>query len=158
MSSPELKIVHRQAQTTAVIRVVTLRSQIQEVMGPAIHEVLDVLKSQGIAPKGPLMSRHLRLSSEEFDFEVGFPIDQTLESQGRVYGSEIPEALTATCYHQGAYEGLYEAWKNFGEQLQSELSKLNLTRQPELWESYLRGPEYSPDPSDWLTELNLPLS
>lgn len=143
--------------STAVVHIVIPRAQIQEVMGPAIHEVLDALRGQGLAPVGPMLTRHLRLSMEEFDIEVGFPISGNFVAQNRVYASVVPAALTATTYHKGAYEQLFEAWSRFGDALQPLLKNRSLRRKTELWESYLVGPESSPNPADWLTELNLPL-
>ena len=40
----------------AVIHITVPRDQIQEVMGPAIHEVIEAVTSQGVGPKGPLES------------------------------------------------------------------------------------------------------
>lgn len=142
---------------TAAIHLIIPREQIQMVMGPAIHEILDVLQAQGIPPMGPLFSRHLRLSMEEFDFEVGFPIQGEFRSQGRVYQCEIPTTKKVSRLYQGPYEGLFEAWKQFGEQVQKELPQLGFVRGTGLWESYLKGPETSPNPMDWITELNIPV-
>ena len=43
-------------------------------MGPAIHEVLDVVHAQGIGPAGPLFDHHPAMHPDTFDFDVGFPV------------------------------------------------------------------------------------
>ena len=57
-----------------------------------------------------------------------------------------------TVYH-GGYEGLGAAWRELDEWVVAE----GRMAAPDLWESYLAGPESSPDPANWRTELNRPL-
>jgi len=52
------QIVRSRAESTAVIRIEVPRSEIQKVMEPAITEVLEVLRVQGVQPAGPLISYH----------------------------------------------------------------------------------------------------
>jgi len=55
--------------------------------------------------------------------------------------------------YRGAYAGLGAAWGAFGAWVESE----GLKAQDVFWESYTSGPESSPDPEKWCTELNRPL-
>jgi effector-binding domain-containing protein len=55
--------------------------------------------------------------------------------------------------YQGPYEKLYAAWSEVEAWMKAE----GLQGAPDLWESYVSGPESSPDPSTWRTELNRPL-
>lgn len=153
------EIVETQAETAAVIHLAIPREQIQRVMGPAIQEVLEVLSKQGKQPKGPLFAHHLKMSATDFEFEVGFPIDGAIAPAGRVKLSALPAAKVARTVYRGPYEGLHEAWSEFGKRLQSTglLERAGLERGATLWERYVVGPEAGNDPAGWRTELNLPL-
>jgi effector-binding domain-containing protein len=59
----------------------------------------------------------------------------------------------ARTVHHGGYEGLPLAWGKF----LAWVADGGHTPAPDLWERYLVGPESSPDPADWRTELNQPL-
>ena len=51
------------------------------------------------------------------------------------------------------YESLGEAWGEFNEWIAAHGHRPG----PDLWECYITGPESSPDPAAWRTELNRPL-
>ena len=52
------------------------------------------------------------------------------------------------------HEGLGAAWEEFDAWITRE----GYTPAPDLLESYVAGPESSPDPAAWRTELSRPLS
>ena len=59
----------------------------------------------------------------------------------------------ARTYYHGPYEGLGGAWGEFSDWIAAN----GLRPAPDLWESYVTGPESSPDPANWRTELIRPL-
>jgi effector-binding domain-containing protein len=152
IETPSLRNV--EAQTTAVIRLTIPRSEIQKVMEPAIREVIETLTGQGIAPAGPVFSQHFRLEPEIFDFEVGVPVTKPVAPAGRVVAGRMPACRVAQTVHHGPYEELGAAWGEFMQWLQKE----GLARQGMLWERYVTGPETTPDPAGWRTELNVPVA
>jgi len=151
LDTPE--IVLTEPRSAAVIRLTIPRAEIRSVMGPAIQEVLAVLKEQGLAPAGPVFSHHFRMDPEFFDFHVGVPVEGTVLPAGRVVEGRLPEVKAARAVHLGPYEELGAAW---GE-LQAWVASRGLTPAPDLWESYLTGPESGQDPAGWRTELVQPL-
>lgn len=155
------EIVEANAQEAAVIHVTTPRDRIQEVMGPAIHEVIDAVSDQGVGPAGPVFAHHLSMPTDEFDIEVGVPVSAPVTPTGRVRLGQLPAATVVRTVYQGPYEGLPEAWREFGERAERELGQRiqaeGLRPGTTLWERYVAGPESSPDPSAWRTELNRPL-
>ena len=147
------RILQTDEQLTAIIHLRVPRAEIGEVMGPAMAEVSSVLAFQGIVPAGPCFSYHLRMPSDSFDFEVGYPVAREVKSTGRVRMSRLPaQRVVRTVYH-GGYEGLGPAWGEFIAWIKGQ----ELPAQNRLWESYLSGPEASLDPATWRTELNRPL-
>jgi len=147
-------IVRTQAQPAAVIRLTIPRAEIQSVMGPAIREVMSAIAAQGIVPVGPVFSHHFRMAPDIFDFEVGVPVTGPVSETGRVKAGQLPAATVARTVYHGPYEGLGAAWGEFAEWIASG------GHQPaaNLWECYVAGPESSPDPATWRTELNRPLT
>lgn len=146
-------LVQTELQHTAVVRIVIPRAQMRFVMGPAIAEVFAALTSRHVAPIGPLFSHHLRMDPETFDFEVGVPVAQPFEPTGRVIASTLPATTVARTVYRGAYEWLGGAWGEFSQWLEAN----GHAPAADLWECYLAGPESSPDPTKWATELNRPL-
>ena len=137
-------------QLTAVIHLAVQRDEISQVMDAAIAEVMSALAHQGVAPAGPCFSYHLRRPTDSFDFEVGFPVGTAIAPIGRVRMSKLPAAQVVRTVYRGAYEGLGAAWGEFGAWIDTEGLKV----QDRFWESYALGPESSPDPNQWCTELN----
>ena len=148
------QIVRTQAQAAAVIKLTIPHAEMPRVMGPAIAEVMGAIAAQGIAPAGPVFAHYFKITRETYDFEVGVPVAKPVSETGRVEASQLPAATLARTVYQGPYEGLAAAWGEFGKWMTSEGHK----PATDLWERYVAGPESSPDPATWRTELNRPLT
>lgn len=148
------QLAHHCAQPAAVIRLTVPRTHIQTVMGPAMAELMATLASQGIAPAGPMFSRHFRIDPEVFDFAVGIPVAAPVTPSGRVQPGELPAATVLRSVYRGPYEGLGAAWETFC----GLVAASGQQPAPGFWECYLSGPESSPDPATWATELNQPVA
>lgn len=147
------QIVETGPQLTAIIRHTIPRDEIRKVMGPSIAEVVATVTAQGIPPAGPVFSHHLRMDPAMFDFEVGLPVTAPVVPIGRVKAGHLPATTVARAVYHGPYEGLAAAWAELDAWIAAE----GHTPAPDLWESYVAGPESSPDPATWRTELNRPL-
>lgn len=151
LDTPQL--IQTGEQLTAVIHLTIPRAEIRNVMGPAIAEIMSTIAAQGGALAGPCFSYHQKRPSDIFDFEVGFPVSRPITPTGRVTMSKLPAAKVVRTIYRGGYEGLGAAWGEFCAWIETE----GLNVQDSLWECYLSGPESSPDPDKWRTELNRPL-
>ena len=147
------QIAQTAAQTTAVLRLTVPRAEIQNVMGPGYRELMAVVAAQGIAPVGPWLTHHLRMDPEVFDFEICMPVAAAVAAAGRVKPGELRAATVARTVYRGPYEGLPGAWGEFMAWIDGQ----GHTPALDLWECYVAGPESSPDPAAWRTELNRPL-
>jgi len=147
------QIVQTTAQITAAIHLTVPREDIQNVMGPAIGELMAAVQAQGISPIGPLLSYHLKRPCEVFDFEISVPVSKPVTAVGRVKPGQLPAAKVARTVYRGPYEGLGEAWGEF----MGWIATQGLPERDDLWECYLKGPESGDDPAKWETELNRPL-
>lgn len=147
------QIVQITAQPTAIIHLTIPRDEIQSVMGPGLGELHAAVAAQGIAVTGPWFTHHLKITPETFDFEISLPVASPVAATGRVRPSVWPAMKVARTIYHGGFEGLGEAWGEFGDWVEAQ----GFAPAEDLWERYLAGPEASDDPADWRTELNRPL-
>ena len=147
-------IAQTAAQHTAVIRLTVPRAEIQHVMGPGYREVMAAVAAQGIAPAGPWLTHHLRMDPDTFDFEICVPVATPISAAGRVQPGQLPAATVARTVYRGRYEDLSAAWGEF----MAWIAAQGHAPAPDLWEIYVAGPESSPDPANWRTELNRPIT
>jgi effector-binding domain-containing protein len=147
------QIADTSEQLTAFIHLTVPREQIRDVMGPGISEVMAAVAAQGKGPAGPWFTHHLRMDPATFDFEICVPVTAPVTPVGRVRPGRLAARRVARTVYRGPYEGLGAGW---GE-LEAWIAANGHTSAPDLWEIYAVGPETSPDPADWRTELNRPL-
>ncbi|WP_208752597.1 SRPBCC domain-containing protein [Corallococcus carmarthensis] len=147
------RILQTEAQLTALIHVTVPRAGIQQVMGPGISELMATVAGQGIKPAGPWFTHHLRITPDEFDFEIGIPVTTPVKAAGRVKPGHWPAMKVVRTVYQGPYEGMGPAWGEF----EGWMKQQGLQPAQDLWEVYVAGPESGPDPKTWRTELNRPL-
>lgn len=147
------QIVQSAQQRTAAIHVTVARGAIAQAFSPAVSELMAALHAQGIVATGPLISYHLTMPGEVFDFDIALPVGQEVAASGRVFASDLPAMTVARCVYRGPMEGLGAAW---GE-LRHWMAANGHTARPLIWERYLVAPGATPDPSAWQTELNWPL-
>ena len=147
------QITQAAAQLTAMIRLTVRREEIRNVMGPGLMEILAAVAEQGIAPIGPWLTHHLKMDPEVFDFEICVPVASPVTAVGRVQPGELPATRVVRTIYHGTYEKLGDAWGEFDAWIAAN----GLKTGPDLKECYLAGPESSPDPANWRTELNRPL-
>jgi uncharacterized protein YndB with AHSA1/START domain/effector-binding domain-containing protein len=137
----------------ACVHVTTPASEIRSAMGAGLTELRDTLARQGVTPTGPWFTHHLKVPDQTFDFEICLPVESQVKPEGRVVMGEIRAAKTARATYRGDYGGLGDAWGRF----MAWIGAQGVTSAPDLWEVYVSGPDASPNPSDWQTQLNRPL-
>ena len=151
-STPE--IITTKEQPTAVIHLLIPCRDMPKYMDPAIQEIINALKEQGMQPIGPMFSYHHRRPSDTFDFEIGFPVAKAIKPVGRVVKGALPAQQVVRSIYHGPYEGLGSAW---GE-LQAWVRERKLAESGRFWECYLDNPEKVKDPKAYRTELNWVIS
>jgi effector-binding domain-containing protein len=146
-------VVQTPAQWVAAVHIETPRSQIQQVMGPGIGEVMAAVKEQGIGPIGPWFAHHWKITPDTFELDICVPVSSPVTAVGRVKPWQRPALKVVRTVYHGPYEGLGGAWHEFGGWLEANGHKTA----NDLYECYLVGPESSPDAADWRTELSRPV-
>lgn len=151
ISTPE--ILQTEAEVAAVIHIKTPRSEMAKVFGPGVDELMAVLAEQGVEPAGAVFAHHLKMSPENFDFELGVRVSVPISAVGRVKPGQLPAARVARTTYSGPYEGLSSAWSEFSDWIRAN----GYEAAGSLWEIYSVGPHSTPDPTGWCTELVRPL-
>jgi effector-binding domain-containing protein len=147
------KLIHTPTQLIAIVHIETPRSKMQKVMGPGIGELMTAVKAQGIGPTAPWFAHHLKMTPDAFDFDICVPVSSPVLAVGRVNSWQRPALkMVRTLYH-GSYEGLGGAWQEFDEWSEANGYKTA----GDLYECYVVGPEASPEPANWRTELSRPV-
>ena len=136
-----------------MLHIETPRSRMQQVMGPAIAEVMAAVRAQGIGPTGPWFAHHLKMSASDFDFDICVPVAAPVAATGRVRPGQRPALQVVRTVYHGPYEGLGDAWGEFGRWIKAQ----GLATASDLYETYVTGPEAGADPAGWRTELSLPV-
>jgi effector-binding domain-containing protein len=144
------QIVDSPAQLVAAIHIETPRSQIQQVMGPGIGEAMAAARAQGVGPAGPWFAHHHKITAEAFDFDICVPVSAPVTAAGRVKPGQRPAFKAVRTVYHGPYEGLGGAWQEFKQWIEANGYKTT----SDVYECYVVGPETSPDPSNWRTELS----
>jgi len=146
-------LVDAPTQLVAMVHIETLRSKMQQVMGPSFGEVMAAVKAQGIGPSGPWFTHHLKITPAGFDFDICVPVSSPVSPVGRVTSWQRPALKLVRTFFHGPYEGLGAAWNEFGKWAQAKRYKTA----DDLYECYVVGPETSSDPATWRTELSRPV-
>ena len=147
------RVIQTTAQAAAIIHLTVPRGEMMKIFGPAVGELMAAVATQGLEPVGAVFAHHLKMSPDIFDFELGVKVSAPLKAIGRVKPGQLPAAKVAHTVYSGPYEGLPAAWSAFDDWM-----KVNgYPQAADLWEVYSVGPQSTPDPKDWRTELNRPL-
>ena len=148
------QIIQTSVQEAAIIRLTVPRNEMMKVFGPAVGELLTALAEQGVEPVGAVFAHHLKMTPDMFDFELGIKVSSPVTASGRVKPGQLPAAKVARAIYRGPYEGLPAAWGEFNRWMEAN----GHAQAGDLWELYSVGPQSTPDPANWLTELNRPLT
>ena len=141
------------AQAVAALHIETPRAKMQQVMGPGISETMSAAKAQGIGPAGPWFAHHLKMTPDDFNFDICVPVSAPVMPVGRVKPWQRPALKVVRTVFHGGYEGLGNAWQEFTAWTEANGYKTAA----DLYECYVVGPESSPDSAHWRTELSRPI-
>ncbi len=122
-----------------------------------VPEVFAWLASRGIAPAGALFYHHRVIGGfdEKFSVEVGVPVAEPVEGDGRVLAGAKPAGRYVVAVHHGHPDGIARSHQALVEWAGRQ--GVPLAKDGDVWggmfESYRTDPEVEPDPDKWETEL-----
>jgi effector-binding domain-containing protein len=134
--------------------------QLGEAMGSRIAALAAYLEQSGAQPAGPPFVRYHTFDENETDFELGVPVVEPVEGEGRIVAGELAGGPAITTWHYGAHDRLGEAYARVEAALdEHHREPAGPPREVYHWIDFNKGGEDPGmlDPSTWGTELILPV-
>lgn len=160
---PEFTVDESRAVPTAVVRAFDVsQDDVAPLFDAAFGAMFPALAAVGQSPAGAPFALYPRFNEDwtRFDIEIGVPLHSPLAetvaapmADGRnldIEPSELPAGKVASKLHQGGYDDLGAAWKQFTDELVAAGHTLAMP----CWEVYLTEPTPDADPADMRTGLN----
>lgn len=149
-------------QPTIAARTTTTRDRLGELFGRYLPEVAHEIADHGRRPAGPAYGRYHATGDDEYDVEIGIPIDapaanlRSLDEaqRGELAASELPGGEIAVALHEGAYDTLPQAF----EAVERWIGEQGRDIAGPPWESYVVDMSEVDDPSQLRTEVCWPLA
>jgi effector-binding domain-containing protein len=139
-------------------RAASLREVIPEYphIGRLFGEMFQYLASQGVQPAGPpcAIYHDHEFKERDADVEIAVPLAVDVPATDRIVMREMPAVELATCIAAGPYEDVGQAYEALMGWV--EANGYRLAGPPR--EVYLRGPNETDDSSQYLTEVQFPIS
>lgn len=134
------------------IRVTVPAEELPKALGEGYGEIMGYLASRGVQPSGMPFTMYYNMDMSALDVEMGLPVAQPLEGQGRIEPGTLPGGRAAVALHVGPYESLDQTY----EKLTDYVKREGLETEPYMYESYLNDPGEVP-PEELKTEVVFPL-
>jgi effector-binding domain-containing protein len=124
------------------------------------REVFGWLAARGIEPAGPPLIRYRIIDMDrELSIDVGVPIAEPAQGDGRVIGDVLPAGRWVRLTYRGHYDGLVAANAELQAWAADRGLAFDQTESPDgdvfggRVESYLTDPDHEPNPERWETEV-----
>jgi len=153
MSTEEVVLKKVPAITVASVREVI---PTYEDMGKHYEEIFAFLGQHGVNPAGPPLTLYHDKEHRErdIDAESAVPVAGSVPSGERVKVRALPAVeQMASAIHKGSYDMLGEAWNKMLAWIEAHGYHMS----GPVREVYIKGPGVLSKPSDYVTELQLPV-
>jgi effector-binding domain-containing protein len=118
-------------------------------------EIWAAAEQTGVRFSGPpfLLMHHSLDAETGGDVEICAPVPEPFLAENGVHGREIEATTAVTTVHRGPYDAIGPAYQTLtGWAREHEREIVGPPR-----EVYLTDPQETPDPADYLTEVQLPI-
>lgn len=161
MDEREIRLIDHPEQAAVGVRRIARPDELAAVFATLLPRVAELLDRLGARPTGPPFGRYRDRTGDDFDVEVGFPVDSAVDlpqvqdeaglgpQTGVVVTDPLPATRVVETIHAGPYDGLPAAYAR----LESWIAEHRLSPLGESWELYEAGPESDPDPGTWRTRV-----
>jgi effector-binding domain-containing protein len=149
----EIAIHEVEPQPIVSIREQHARPDLAGFIKAGIPELFQRLALLGVGPAGPPFVIYHDFGPDQVDIEVCVPVGRTVSATGRVKSRTQPRMTMARTIHVGRYEGLGVAYAALSEWIETNGYEVAGPFQ----ERYLNGPGDAASPSEYRTELEMPV-
>ena len=119
----------------------------------AFPELFRRLGILGVSPAGPPFVIYHAFGTEDVDAEVCVPVDQAVSATGTIQSRVLPEVTVARTLHVGRYEDLGIAYAALSDWIRRN----GFEAAGPFQERYLDGPGDNVAPSEYRTEIEMPI-
>lgn len=102
---------------------------------------------------GPPMVVYTAWRPNDCDIEVALPVEQGTSPRSGTILKTYPSCTALRTTYTGSYEGLSDAWMGLWKYVEDNGVQAGMP----CWDSYIVGPTTEQNPSNWVTELYVPL-
>ena len=136
-------------------------ANLSTAMGDWIPTLLNYVQVRGAQPAGSIYVRYHTFGETETDMEIGIPVVEPVEGEGRIVRGELPGGSAIATWHLGPHdEGLRDAYTRMGAWQKEHGREPNGAS----WEVYYwidptheNNPATQDDPSTWRTQSVQPI-
>lgn len=151
-----VNVEERAEQPYVAIRAAVPMRELGSMLPPLMPEVLAWSLDHGRPPAGPPFWKYDVIDMDgELEIEVGVPVAEPVQADGRIVAGVLPAGKYATTIYVGHPSGLYEATSDLLAWAEREGLAWDVDGQR--WgcrlEEYLSDPAEVPDMNDWQTRL-----
>ena len=151
----EVQVKEVPAQHVAVVRRHTSLATVGQVITRGFTELGQAVGMAGVPMVGPpfVIMDDVIDEDTDGDIELAFLLAAPFRDSGDVHGEELPAATVAWTIHRGPYDEVGPAYHTVTGWIQEHGHEI--AGPPR--EIYLSDPGKTPDPADYLTEVQFPI-
>lgn len=152
----EVQVKEVPAQHVAALRKHTKMATIGPDVQAGFAAVGEAVGRSGVPMVGPpfLVMFDVIDEESEGDIEIAFPVATPFPGAGEVVGQELPAMTVASTTHRGPYDEMGPAYHTVTGWIQEHGHEI--AGPPR--EIYLSDPSDTPDPADYVTEVQFPIT
>lgn len=150
----EIEIKEQPERHYVGIRKVIPVEQIGEALRPLYEQVYAYVQHAGGQINGGALAIYHNPPSTEFDVECAVPLEDELPPSGDINAGVLPAGKIAVATYRGSYDGLKQAWEDYGKEAMARGLNLSMPG----WEEYVVSMDSESDPSKFVTLIVCPLA
>ncbi len=144
---------HLEPQAIVSIRDRRKQDDLPGFLKAAIPGLLGRLRLLGVVPAGPPFVIYHEFGAQGIDAEASVPIGEPISTTGKIQSRVLPAMTVARTVHLGPYEKLGDAYTALWNWIRSHGFEIAGPVQ----ERYLNGPGDYVGPSEYRTEIEMPI-
>ncbi|HEV8403364.1 MAG TPA: GyrI-like domain-containing protein [Candidatus Limnocylindrales bacterium] len=144
---------HIEPQAIVSIRDRRTQDDLPGFIKAAIPELMGRLRLLGVAPSGPPFVIYHDFGADGIDAEASVPIREEIATAGQIGSRVVPAMTVARTVHVGPYEKLGDAYAALWSWIRSHGFEIA----GPVRERYLNGPGERVPPTEYLTEIEMPI-
>ena len=137
----------------------TKTSQVNRRVQKMIEDVRSYMKENNIEISGNPFTlyneRDENAGTAIFSAGIFTPSQVVTPNDSQVLNGNLPNQKVLRTTLKGDYKNLKEAWNTTLDYI--EENSLELNEEEDVFEVYVSGPENSPNPADWVTQIHFPI-